>query len=265
MPFAWPCLPEERTSVLHSDQPVLAVYDDASFDQALPRYERDRSSQYWTPVAVSARVAAIFSERGARKVLDVGCGPGKFCVVAGALRPDLHVSGIEQRPRLVRLGKGLVRQFGLRNVELSTGDATKVSWESFDGLYFFNPFIESTLEPANRFDDDVDHSTRRFGAELLRVESLLARAHVGTLFVTYHGLGGPIPSSYELVGEERAGTDKIHTWVKRENATKDWLWLETMNRVTRVSRSRVRIAQARLLSGDLPLIVGRRERNGLLS
>jgi SAM-dependent methyltransferase len=265
MLFAWQCPQGERTSLLTCNQPALAIFDDACFDQALPRYERDRSSQYWTPVAVSARVAAIFSERGARKVLDVGCGPGKFCVVAGALRPGLHVSGIEQRSRLVRLGKRLVRKFGLRNVELSTGDATKLSWDDFDALYFFNPFIESTFSPAFRFDDDVVHSKRRFGAELLRVESLLARAPLGTMFVTYHGLGGPIPSSYELVGEERAGTDKIRTWVKGENACKDWLWLETTNRVIRVSRTRVRIAQARLLSEDLPLIVGRRERKGLLS
>jgi SAM-dependent methyltransferase len=209
-------------------------------------------------------VAAIFAERGARKVLDVGCGPGKFCIVAGALRPGLHVRGIEQRSRLVRLGRRLVRQYGLTNVELSTGDATKVSWDGFDGLYFFNPFIESSLSPASRFADDVDHSKRRFGAELLRVESLLARAPLGTTFVTYHGLGGPIPNSYDLVGEERAGTDRIRTWVKGTNAAADWLWIETISRVTRVSRTRVRSAQERLASENRAQNVGARDRNGTL-
>ena len=249
---------------MHSGQAVLAIFDDTSFDQALPRYERERSGQYWTPVAVSARVAAIFAERGARKVLDVGCGPGKFCIVAGALRPGLHVRGIEQRSRLVRLGRRLVRQYGLQNVELSAGDATKVSWDGFDGLYFFNPFIESSLSPAYRFDDEVDHSKRRFGSELLRVESLLARAPLGTTFVTYHGLGGPIPCSYELVGEERAGSDKIRTWVKGAEAVTDWLWLETINRVTRVSRTRIRSTQERLLSENPLRTVGARDRNSTL-
>jgi hypothetical protein len=174
------------------------------------------------------------------------------------------VRGIEQRSRLVRLGRRLVRQYGLTNVELSTGDATKVSWDGFDGLYFFNPFIESSFSPTSRFADDVDHSKRRFGAELLRVESLLARAPLGTTFVTYHGLGGPIPNSYDLVGEERAGTDRIRTWVKGTNAAADWLWIETISRVTRVSRTRVRSAQERLASENRAQNVGARDRNGTL-
>ncbi len=36
------------------------------------------------PVAVARRVGAIFSALGARKILDVGSGPGKFCIVAGS-------------------------------------------------------------------------------------------------------------------------------------------------------------------------------------
>jgi SAM-dependent methyltransferase len=243
-------------------EPSLAILDDATFDHALPRYERERSDQFWSPVAVSARAADILSERGARRILDVGCGPGKFCTVAGALHPELTVRGIEQRTRLVRLGKRLAQRFDLQNVELSSGDATKVSWDAFDGFYFFNPFIESTLSPGYRFDDSVDHSKRRFGAELLRVESLLARAPIGTVFVTYHGLGGPIPSSYALVGEERAGTDKLRTWVKGKGSATDWLWFETLSRVTRVSRARVRSAQARLLSDEPLPVIDARPRNG---
>ncbi|HEY0465790.1 MAG TPA: hypothetical protein VGC79_16365, partial [Polyangiaceae bacterium] len=54
--------------------------DDSLFDAQFPRYVRERSAQYWTPVAVAARAAAIFREQGATRILDVGCGPGKFCV-----------------------------------------------------------------------------------------------------------------------------------------------------------------------------------------
>ena len=220
--------------------------DDNAFDEALPRYERERSRHYWTPVAVGRRVAAVFRARGARKVLDVGCGPGKFCVVAAALEPGLEMHGIEQRPRLVRIGKRLVRRFGVQNVQLSTGDAAKTPWDGFDGLYFYNPFSESTFAPEDRFDDLVDHSTMRFGEDLLRVKYALARAAPGTLVVTYHGLGGPIPSSYELVAEECAGTDKIRTWAKGPDRVTDWVWLETLHRVVRISRAHIRSALARL-------------------
>ena len=224
--------------------------DDKAFDEALPRYERERSRHYWTPVAVGRRVAEVFQARGARRILDVGCGPGKFCVVAASLEPGFEVHGIEQRPRLVRIGKGLVRRFGVRNVHLSTGDAVKTSWDGFDGLYFFNPFSESTFAPEDRFDDLIDHSTMRFGEHLLRVKHALARAAQGTLVVTYHGLGGPIPSSYELVAEERAGTDKIRTWKKGPERVTDWVWLETLHRVVRISRTHVRSALARLMVED---------------
>jgi SAM-dependent methyltransferase len=224
--------------------------DDEAFDEVLPRYERERSRHYWTPVAVGERVTAAFRTRGVRRVLDVGCGPGKFCIVAGSLAPGLEVHGMERRPRLVRLGKRLVRDFGVRNVHLTTGDATKTPWAGFEGLYFYNPFSESTFAPEDRFDDLVDHSTMRFGEELLRVKYALTRAARGTLVVTYHGLGGPIPSSYELVAEERAGTDKIRTWAKGPDRATDWVWLETLHQVVRISRTHIRSALARLMCDE---------------
>jgi SAM-dependent methyltransferase len=230
--------------------PVPALADDEIFDQRLTHYVRERSSMYWTPVAVAAQVASAFSRQGAKRILDVGCGPGKFCVVAGCLQPDLALHGIERRPRLVRLGLRLARQFGALNVRLSTGDATLASWEQYDGLYFFNPFAENTYDHDDRFDDEVSFSTRRFGAELLRAESMLARARVGTVVVTYHGLGGAIPSSYELVADERAGTDRVRTWLQRSQQQTGWAWLETYGSVERVSRRDMHSVLASLICGE---------------
>jgi hypothetical protein len=227
--------------------PSPALLDDEMFDQQLTHYERERSRQYWTPVAVAARVATAFAAQGAKKILDVGCGPGKFCVVAGCLRPELELHGIEQRPRLVRLGLRVARQFGAHNVCLSTGDATQVSWREYDGLYFFNPFAENTYDHDDRFDNDVNLSTMRFGAELLRAESLLASARVGTVVVTYHGLGGAIPSSYELVSDQPAGSDRVRTWVQRAQVQSSWAWLESRATVERVSRRNMHSVLASLI------------------
>jgi len=223
--------------------------DDETFDHWLPRYVRERSHHFWTPVAVAARVAIAFAGQGAKKILDVGCGPGKFCIVAGGCQPDLEFRGIEQRPRLVRLGLRLARQFDLLNVRLSTGDATLTSWEPYDGLYFFNPFAENTYDLNDRFDDEMRLSTMRFGAELLRTESQLARARVGTVVVTYHGLGGAIPSSYDLVADERVGSDRVRTWVQRSQDQSDWGWLETHGSVERVSQRDMHAVLASLICG----------------
>jgi hypothetical protein len=243
-----------------------ALLDDEMFDEQLTHYVRARSRQYWTPVAVAARAAAAFSGQGAKRILDVGCGPGKFCVVAGCFQPALELHGIEQRPRLVRLGLRLARRFCAPNVRLSTGDATLVSWDQYDGLYFFNPFAENTYDHDDRFDSETNLSTMRFGAELLRAESLLARARVGTVVVTYHGLGGAIPSSYELVADERAGSDRVRTWVQRSQQQSSWAWLESHETVERVSRRDMHSVLASLVcgesSGDCALLENLARREG---
>jgi hypothetical protein len=148
------------------------------------------------------------------------------------------------------LGLRLVRHLGAPNVRLSTGDATLVSWDQYDGLYFFNPFAESTYERDDRFDNEVAFSTMRFGAELLRAETMLARARLGTVVVTYHGLGGAIPSSYELVADELAGSDRIRIWVQRSQQQASWAWLETEGSVERISRRDMRSVLASLICGD---------------
>lgn len=232
---------------------VLQISSDALFDRELPRYVRDRSRQYWTPVAVAARVAASFREWGAGRVLDVGCGPGKFCVVAACLQPELQFHGIDRRQRLVRLGTRLARRFGADNVRLSAGDVTQMQWEHYDGFYFFNPFAESTFEACERFDDTVDLSMVRFGSELLRVESLLEKASPGTVVVTYHGLGGPIPASYELVADERAGSDRIRTWVQGPARSSRWAWLETLGGVRQLSRRELHDTLSSLICGGKEL------------
>lgn len=230
--------------------PIPALLDDDLFDDHFPHYVRSKSRQYWTPVAVAARVAAIFREQQAKKILDVGCGPGKFCLVAGCLQPALEVHGIDQRPRLIRLGARLARRFGVTNVRFGAGDATLVSWDEYDGFYFYNPFAENMFDDRDRFDDKAHLSTVRFGLELLRVETLLARARIGTVVVTYHGTGGPIPSSYEIVADERAGSNRIRAWVQRSQRQTNWSWLESRNGVSRVSQSDMRCVLASLICED---------------
>jgi len=220
---------------------------DALFDQQFPRYVRERSSQYWTPVAVAARAAIIFRERGARRILDVGCGPGKFCLIAGRSQPELEMHGVEQRSRLVRLGSGLARRLNARNVRLSAGDVTTMPWDVYDGFYFFNPFSENIMRPSDQFDHKVPLSTLRFGTELLLVESLLEQARVGTVLVTYFGLGGPIPASYELVADECAGADRLRTWIQGPSRRPSSTWIETVDSVISVSRSDMRCALASLI------------------
>jgi len=225
----------------------LGDLSDVAFDELLPPLARAKSSQYWSPLCVARRVALLFSELGSRRVLDVGCGPGKFCIAAAFACPELEFCGVEQRAGLVEAATDLALRLNLRNVQFSVGDALLAPWHTFDGFYFFNPFSENVFGDRDRFDDEMNLSTMRFGSELLRVESLLSRARMGTVLVTYHGLTGPIPSSYELVAEETAGSDWLRTWVQRPGRHPAWAWLETAGKVIRVSRADIRSALVSLI------------------
>ena len=207
--------------------------NDPVFDQLYPPDIRILSSLYWSPVAVARRAAHLFRIAGARRVLDVGSGVGKFAIAAAAAAPDVHFRGIEQRARLVEIARRVAVGLQLPNVDFEVGDATAIEWASYDGLYFFNPFYENLFEPDERIDTDVELSSVRFFDEVLRVEALLRAAPEGTVMVTYHGLGGRIPSSYELLASERAHTDSLRLWVKRRGPEQDWFFLEHEGKVLR--------------------------------
>jgi SAM-dependent methyltransferase len=205
---------------------------DATFDALYPAPIESRSAQFWTPVAVAVRAAELFVSHGVRRVLDVGSGAGKFCLTAACVRPDVDFTGIEQRPHLVEAARLLGMQLGLENARFIAGDATSLSWGAFDGLYFYNPFAENLCCESDHLDETVELSHRRYMADIQRVITALASATVGTCLVTYNSFGGPIPASFELAHEERAGTDWLRVWVKRRaTAEQATFYVEDRDRV----------------------------------
>lgn len=199
---------------------------DAQFDALLPRPARRVSSVYWTPVRVARRAAQIFDDLGVSRVLDVGSGPGKFCIVAGARAPRISFVGIEHRPHLVAAAHALAVSVGTTNVSFVHGDATSFPWTDFDGFYVFNSFAENSYPSDNQLDQTVELSHARRIDDVMRVERWLATRDPGTILLTYHGLGGPIPGSYEQVHVEAAGSDWLRAWRRGRAVANDRYWLE---------------------------------------
>jgi SAM-dependent methyltransferase len=203
---------------------------DIAFDALLPPVTRAKARAHWTPIAVARRVALRFAERGATRVLDVGSGPGKFCVAAAVACSELDFCGIEHSVALTRTAKELAARLCLSNVEFRSGDALGAPWHDFDGFYFFNPFAESSLAPAS--------ICRRLAgqSELALTLELLAAARRGVTVITYHGLGGPIPSSYDLVSEEAVGSGRVRVWTKARSRDSGWFYLDDSRAVLRLTR-----------------------------
>jgi len=208
---------------------------DSGFDALLPPLTRARSSYTWTPVIVARRAALHFAERGARHVLDVGCGPGKFCIVAGLARPELSFCGVEHSAGLARTARELTARLRLANVEITKGDAVDAPWHDFNGFYFFNPFGQDS---------------RTGGDKLLRIAELLRGAPRRSVVITYHGLGGPIPSSYDLASEERISSGPLRVWQKNRARDEAWCHLDYSHDVSRVPRKYIERKLGALSSSD---------------
>lgn len=171
---------------------------DAEFDQHMTPEVRRFSGWFWTPVEVAQLAALWLEEFGARSVLDVGSGAGKFCVVA-ALATPLSVLGLEQRPNLVSAARSLASRFGVESrVAFLQGSLGFITLPRVDAYYFFNPFGENLFGASECLDEAVELTRERFHADFARTQAMLEAAPTGTLVVTYNGIGGRMPESYVL-------------------------------------------------------------------
>jgi tRNA A58 N-methylase Trm61 len=184
------------------------VPDDA-FDEIYPEVVRRVSSVHWTPVRVCARIVALLALPPGARILDVGAGVGKFCIVAAAMT-RARVRGIERHPELAEVGREAARRFGIE-VDIGDGNFDGTPVESVDAAYFFNPFSETDLLPG------VAHATTPEGVaeDVAAAEKFLAGARVGARIVTYCGFGGRIPDDYERLAHEAWEGGALEVWEKR--------------------------------------------------
>src|SRR4029453_12415216 len=91
--------------------------EDEKFDRIYPARIRKLSPLQWTPVCVAAEAAKLLVTVPSTRVLDIGCGPGNFCLVAAALT-DGRFAGIEQRADLATAARKAAATLRLVNVEI---------------------------------------------------------------------------------------------------------------------------------------------------
>ena len=169
-----------------------------------------RSRVHWTPVNVAVRACTLLAPSTATRVLDVGAGVGKLCLIGAASTRAAWV-GVEVDPEMVEAANHAAHLLGVADRALFVcGDANSIDWTAYDSLYFFNPFVEAL------FDGNVYAVPRlEFVANLERSHLQLERMRPNARVVTYHGFGGDMPSTFSLVHEEDAGEDHLCVWIRR--------------------------------------------------
>lgn len=203
-----------RKAVLRNIMDDLAEglpVSDFRFDSIYPENIRRVSEIHWTPVDVARRAAELLNVGPKTRVLDIGSGAGKFCLVA-ALTSKGTFTGVEQRPHLVQVARKLARHYAIPHVSFIHARMEEIDWERFTGFYLYNPFVERLYEAEERIDDHVQYDQQSYIQQVRFVQLKLPTLPVGIRIVTYHGFGGEMAPGYEVRLRERWGDDYLVLW-----------------------------------------------------
>ncbi|MBS2026632.1 MAG: class I SAM-dependent methyltransferase [Deltaproteobacteria bacterium] len=182
---------------------------DWAFERLLPPSVQAKSEIYWTPVAVIRKAMEMLAPQPPRYVLDVGSGPGKFCILA-SLMLDAQFVGIERKRRLVTIAQHAAREVNASRTRFICGNALNHDWSGFDVIYFYNPFQELSWEDPSRAEDGYELYQRY----ALAAKRKLATLAVGTRVLLYHGLGCEMPDGYSYVKAHSFGLGHLELWIR---------------------------------------------------
>jgi SAM-dependent methyltransferase len=203
---------------------------DVAFDGVYPDWVRRHSRRHWTPTEVAQRAAELLVTDDSTRVLDVGSGAGKFCII-GALTTRGVFSGIEQRPALVEVARAAANHYGARRTNFIHGDITSIDWREFNAFYLFNPFSEDGGSAFEAIDQTIAFSPAQRERYIRFTRVRLEGAPAGTRVATYHGYGGPMPTGFRRIRCEPKGSDFVELWVKEPTV----LWVPPSSRAGQTS------------------------------
>ncbi len=189
------------------------VTDDEFDLEVFPDWAQPPSRIHWTPVAVARYIAWQLTRHGAKRIVDVGSGVGKFCLV-GALTTPATFLGIEQRSHFVQAARQAATRIGLDRCTFTLGNMTALDWSEFDAYYLYNPFAEHRM--AQPIDKTIQRSIRRYRKYVRFAEEQLAKVSAGKLLATYHGFGGTPPAGWRQLLNEACGSGRVELWRKLE-------------------------------------------------
>ena len=186
---------------------------DSEFDVIYPRSVRKVAALHFTSLSVAKRAASfLVAEPGAR-VLDIGSGGGKFCLI-GAASTKGHFTGVEQRKDLVALSVKLASEYRLANARFVEGNVMAIDFKAFNAFYLFNPFYEN-LRDGKRIDNSILLNPSLYDSYSSYTKSKIAGLPTGTRLATYFTSPSIIPEGYEKV--DSLEDNKLAFWIKRED------------------------------------------------
>jgi SAM-dependent methyltransferase len=179
---------------------------DKEFDHNFPHHIERLAHRHWAPATIAKRAARFLVSKPGTRVLDIGSGAGKFCIIGAACNDGMFV-GVEQRKNLCLLAVKIGQRYKLNNVRFINANVTDIDFSNYDAFFFYNAFYEN-IEPDGAIDTSVKLDKSLFQIYTHQLTQKLLAMPQGTRLVTYWGEW--VPVGYELV--YRNGNDSLRFW-----------------------------------------------------
>jgi Methyltransferase domain len=183
---------------------------DSEFDLIFSKKIKEASEIHFTPIKIAKIAARYLADSKDTKILDVGSGAGKFCMI-GSVCTEGHFVGVEQRKSLCTTAKRISKHYNLENVEFINSNITNIEFSEYDAFYFYNSFFEN-VNPSGRIDDKIDLRRELYEEYSLYVKEQLDKMCIGTKLVTYFSFLTEVPASFKV--QVSIFDDKLKLWKK---------------------------------------------------
>jgi SAM-dependent methyltransferase len=161
---------------------------------------------------VAKKAAAFLAEEPGKKILDIGSGVGKFCLIGAHFNPQAYFYGVEQRQDLYNYAVAAREATQTDNISFIYGNFAQLDFSKYDHFYFYNAFFEN-LDDQDRIDRKVDYSESLYVYYSRLLYKALFNKPSGTRLATFHSLEDEIPPGYQLV--DASADFLLKMWIKR--------------------------------------------------
>lgn len=166
---------------------------------------------HFTPIDIAIKAAQYLVNAPGVRVLDIGSGAGKFCIV-GAVCTEGHFTGIEQRESFYDLSKLIAKKRKISNVDFIHANITTIDFSEYQAFYFYNSFYEN-LVTEDEMNDSIIKKRELYQTYSAYVKSQLDSMPIGTRLVTYFSSGYEVPESYRATHKFKS--EKLTLWEKQ--------------------------------------------------
>lgn len=184
---------------------------DETFHQLYSTEIAALASRHWTPIAIAKEAASFLAVGRQPRILDIGSGVGKFCMVGAKYHPEAFFAGIEQRPQLTKIAQQISQELQLTNTTFFTGDFSEIDFSDFQHFYFYNAFYENLID-NDSIDQTIVQTPELFNLYNRKLYKLFKKLPSGTRIASFHSSDNEMPNDYEVVGV--GSNEDLKFWIK---------------------------------------------------